>query len=483
MGGDATLIYSGTPEWNAWVDRYAATWPKQHAAMMHALAGVTRTRAQWLLPLLLEIFSSDIASEDVTIDQNEQRTAVLIRGAVIREFTMRAMFAVPSPMPPIASAPQLLRRVDEIDGRDHAFDGLFDAVRPAPMRKHRPVDRQTASILEGARSIREMQREARNAGEAVATRKRREREAGERAILGLGLEAAKHDDFPDVAAAEHLDTILVVDPLQAYDQQQIGAGPPMMTPRKDVPLRRRVITLRDDPIGKMAKRGQLHDWKPPAALAELCGRRAGLEAMLDELPVIDRQTSPGECKRIDRRRRQITDELRALQSEIAAIREAENARAEEQKQTRLNAARFYEKLYGAVEIGGARAIDPFREVVDGGRFITPDTDFRLAAQRRLAKIDAALGRTAVDLVRAVLVQKWEIGQVADAHGDDTATYKRNLRRQICDALDRISRFVPETPRPASFRSARDVYASLAVVASNVNAHGVLLAAIEAARIK
>jgi hypothetical protein len=244
-----------------------------------------------------------------------------------------------------------------------------------------------------------------------------------------------------------------------------------------------VINVRDDVVGRMAKRKQLHDVKPPAALAALCGRRDDLEAALDGLPAIDRQTPPGECKRIDRRRRQITDELDNVKTEIASIDGAENARAEEQKQTRLSAARFYEELYGAVEIGGARAIDPFREVVDGGRFITPDTDIRLAAQRRLAKIDAALGRAAVDLVRAVLVRKWEIGQVADAQGNDTPVYKRNLRRQFCGHLDKISRFMPETPRPAAFRSARDVYASLAVVASNINAHGVLLAAIEAARIK
>jgi hypothetical protein len=474
--GAATLIYSGTPEWNAWINRCAATLPKQHAAMMAAMATVARARARWLLPLLLEIFSSDIASEDVTIDQSEQRTAVLIRGATVREFTMRAMYTVPSPMPPPAPAgPQLLKRID-------GGDEVPKPPEPAPLSPLK-LDEETRSILEGARTLRGKQRAARNEAELDATRRRRALAAIEEATLTAALEAAKHDDFPDVEASELLDTILVPDPLEAFDQELIGAGPAMKTPRKDVPPRRRVIALRDDPIGRMAKRGQLHDWKPPAQLAELCGRRNSLEGALDALPVIDRQTSPGEVKRIERRRRQVADELRGVETEIAAIREAENARAEEQKQTRLYAARFYEKLYGAVEIGGARAIDPFREVVDGGRFITPDTDIRLAAQRRLAKIDAAVGRDAVDLVRAVLVQKWEIGQVADAKGDDTARYQRQLRQQLCAGLDKISRFVPETPRPASFRSARDVYASLAVVASNVSAHGVLLAAIEAARIK
>jgi hypothetical protein len=506
MSGDATLIYSGTPEWNAWVDRYAATWPKQHAAMMHALAAVTGARARWLLPLLLEIFSSDIASEDVTIDQSEQRTAVLIRGAVVREFTMRAMFAVPSPMPPPAR--QQLQRIGGEVPKPAEPDPIAVQIAARPRLKTiggaKPVPGMPmifeyegreiitadgknpfppAHVIVAAEPIDKKTLASRNAAEFETTRYRRARRAVEEATLTAALEAAKHDDFPDVEGSELLDTILVPDPLQAFDQELIGAGPPMKTPRKGVPPRRRVITLRDDPVGRMAKRGQLHDWKPPAALAELCGRRNNLEGALEALPVIERQTSEGEIKRIERRRRQIADELRGVESEIAAIQDAENARVEGQKQTRLNAARFYERLYGAVEIGGARAIDPFREVVDGGRFITPDTDIRLAAQRRLAKIDAALGRADVDLVRAVLVQKWEIGQVADAHGNDDARYKRNLRHRFCDALDKISRFVPETPRPASFRSARDVYAALAVVASNVNAHGVLLAAIEAARIK
>lgn len=505
--GDATLIYSGTLEWNAWVDRYAATWPKQHDAMMHALAAVTRARARWLLQLLLEIFSSDIASEDVTIDQSQQRTAVLIRGAVVREFTMRAMFAVPSPMPPIA-APQQLRqiggeppkpaapepapvriaarpRVRQIGGArpvpgmpmifEHEGREIItsDGKNPFPPEHvivdGEPIDKKTLAV--------------RNAAEFETTRHRRAGLAMEEAILAKALEDVKSNLVPDVEASELLDTILTVDPHEAFDQELIGPGPTMKTPRKDVPLRRRVINIRDDVIGRMAKRKQLHDVNPPAALAALCGRRKDLESALDGLPVIDRQTPSGEGKRIDRRRRQIDDELAGVKAEIAEIQDADNARMEEQKQTCLNAARFYEKHYLAAQIGGARAIDPFREVVDGGRFIMPDTDIRLTAQRRLAKIDKALGPDAVHLVRLVIVEKWEIGQIAEAQGDDSTRGRRRLQAQLRDALEKISRFMPETPRPASFRSARDVYASLSVLASNVNAHGVLLAAIEAARIK
>jgi hypothetical protein len=477
----ATLIYSGTAEWNAWLNRYQTTWPKQHLAMMNAMAAVTQRRARWLLALLLEIFSSDIPSEDVTIDQSEQRTTVLIRGSVQREFTMRAMFAVPSPMPPVtpAAAPHL-RRVGGVDGRDHAFDGLFDAVRPAPPAVLK-LDPETAAIREGARTLRMTERQARDDAEFETTRQRRARAAVEEATLAAALEAAKGNLVPDVEASELLDTILIDDPEESYEQELIGAGPAMKTPKKNVPQRRRVIAVRDDVVGKMAKRGQLHEVKPPAQLAELCRRRDGLEAALDALPAIDKLTAPGERKRVERRARQIEIELRGVIDEIAAIQNEANARAEEEKQMHLNAARFYEKLYLAVEIGGARAIDPFREVVDGGRFITPDTDIRMASARRLAKIDAALGSDAVNLVRAVLVQKWEIGQVADAQGNDTVRHQRHLRRRLRDSLDEIARFMPETPRPAGFRSAQDVYATLAMVASNVNAHGVLVAAIEAAR--
>jgi hypothetical protein len=475
----ATLIYSGTAEWNAWLNRYQTSWPKQHMAMMNAMAAITQRRARWLLALLLEIFSSDIASDDVTLDQSEQRTAVLIRGTAQHEFTMRAMFAVPSPLPPpIGGAIPQLRRIDGVDGRDHAFDGLFDAVRP-PSAARMPDDEREA-ILESGRVARKFRRQAQDE-EFEATRQRRAHAAIEDLTLAAALEAAKANRVPDVEASELLDTILIDDPEESYEQELIGPGPAMKTPKKNVPLQRRVIAVRDDMVGRMAKRGQLHEVKPPAMLAELCRRRDGLEAALDALPVIDRQTSAGERKRIERRTRQTEIELRGVVDEIAAIQNEANARAEEEKQLRLNAARFYEKLYLAVEIGGARAIDPFRQVVDGGRFITPDTDIRMASARRLAKIDAALGSDAVNLVRAVLVQKWEIGQIAEAQGNDTVRYQRHLRRRLRDGLDEIAHFMPETPRPASFRSARDVYAALAIVASNVNAHGVLVAAIEAGR--
>jgi hypothetical protein len=475
----ATLIYSGTAEWNAWLNRYQTSWPKQHMAMMNAMAAITQRRARWLLALLLEIFSSDIASDDVTLDQSEQRTAVLIRGTAQHEFTMRAMFAVPSPLPPpIGGAIPQLRRIDGVDGRDHAFDGLFDAVRP-PSAARMPDDEREA-ILESGRVARKFRRQAQDE-EFEATRQRRAHAAIEDLTLAAALEAAKANRVPDVEASELLDTILIDDPEESYEQELIGPGPAMKTPKKNVPLQRRVIAVRDDVVGRMAKRGQLHEVKPPAMLAELCRRRDGLEAALDALPAMNRQTSPGERTRIERRTRQIETELRGVLDEIATIQNEANARAEEEKKIRVGAARFYEKLYLGAEIGGACSFDPSMVYVDGGRGPVIDTDIRLASQRRLAKIDAALGGDAVNLVRGVLVQKWEICQVADAQGNDTVRHQRRLRRQLRDALDTIARFVPETPRPAASHQVRDFYAMLATVAKGQPAERALLRAIEAAR--
>lgn len=506
MSDETTLIYSGTAEWNAWINRYEATWPKQHMAMMNAMAAVTQRRARWLLALLLEIFSSDIAAEDVTIDQSEQRTAVLIRGVPVREFTMRAMFAVPAQLPPNASAQQRLRQISggppkpaapepaavRIAGRPHVrkiggakpvpgmpmiFEYEGREIITADGKNPFPPERM---IIESAPLDKKMLA-ASTVAEFETTRHRRAGLATEEAILAGALEAARHDDFPDVAASELLDTILVADPLEAYYQELIGSGPAMIIPRKDAPLRQRVIALRDDPLGKMAKRGGLYEVKPPPGMPELSRRCSTLEAALDDLPAIGKQTSEGDAKRIDRRRRQITAELRGVETEIAALVDLANARGEEEKQIRVNAARFYEGIYLTVEIGGARAIDPSRIFVTGGSFVTPDTDTRLAAQRWLAKIDAALGSDAVDLVRAVLVQKWEICQIADAQGNDTVRHRRHLQGKLRNALDQIARFVPATPHPAAFLSARDAYAALAAVASNIKAHRALLAAIHAAR--
>ena len=322
---------------------------------------------------------------------------------------------------------------------------------------------------------------ARSAAEFETTRHRRAGLAMEEAILAAALEAAKGNLVPDVEASELLDTILIDDPEENYEQELIGAGPAMKTLKKNVPLQRRVIAIRDDVVGRMAKRGQLHEVKPPAMLAELCRRRDGLEAALDALPVMDKLTAPGERKRIERRARQTEIELRGVVDEIAAIQDEANLRAEEEKRIRVKAARFYEKLYLGAEIGGACSFDPSMVYVDGGRGPVIDTDIRLASQRQLGRIDAALGIDGVNLVRALLVQKWEICQVADAQGNDTVRHQRHLRRQLRDGLDKIARFMPETPRPAGFRSARDFYAMLSMVAKGQPAERTLLRAIEAAR--
>lgn len=67
------------------------------------------------------------------------------------------------------------------------------------------------------------------------------------------------------------------------------------------------------------------------------------------------------------------------------------------------AGRRWQALYEAVEIGGARGIDPTREAVDGGRGASDGlTDARKKAARDLARADTALGSKGMNLIRSFL---------------------------------------------------------------------------------
>lgn len=67
------------------------------------------------------------------------------------------------------------------------------------------------------------------------------------------------------------------------------------------------------------------------------------------------------------------------------------------------AGRRWQALYEAVEIGGARGIDPTREAVDGGRGAVDGlTDARRKAAKDLARADVALGSRGMNLIRSFL---------------------------------------------------------------------------------
>jgi hypothetical protein len=161
-------------------------------------------------------------------------------------------------------------------------------------------------------------------------------------ILQDALEAVAANRTPYLNGSEHLGTLEVPDPLEEQEIIRAGRGH-FVRRRAHTPRRTRVVSLRDDPIGQMAHRGQLGN--------------------------------PAE-----------TD-------------------------FRLKAARLWQRYYEVAEIGGARGIDPTRDVVDGGRFEMPDTDASLRAQAKLKAVRYALGIIGDRIVTWVLGHKYSLRKV------------------------------------------------------------------------
>ncbi len=98
--------------------------------------------------------------------------------------------------------------------------------------------------------------EIRNAKENETEKRRRKKAKHSDDTLEQALEAAKINRTPYINGVENLGTLRVPDPLE--EQEIIRAGRGHFTiKKKNAPLRERVVSLRDDPVGRMAKRGQL----------------------------------------------------------------------------------------------------------------------------------------------------------------------------------------------------------------------------------
>lgn len=121
---------------------------------------------------------------------------------------------------------------------------------------------------------------------------------------------------------------------------------------------------------------------------------------------------------------------------------------------RIKAARHLQALYEAAEIGGARAIDPCKDVVSGGRVAEPDTDRRLAAIAAIGQVERVLGRGGAELVRKVLWQKLSIAQAAsDGVAAVTAKRLEYVGQRFRECLDTVAR---ELGYVATARGARRV---------------------------
>lgn len=103
------------------------------------------------------------------------------------------------------------------------------------------------------------------------------------------------------------------------------------------------------------------------------------------------------------------------------------------------AGRRWQALYEAVEIGGARGVDPTREAVDGGRGAVDGlTDARRKAAKQLATSDAMLGKEGKQLVRMVLGDRKFPRDVAVIWGDVSEKSVNYVTRRLRECLDTLA---------------------------------------------
>lgn len=131
-------------------------------------------------------------------------------------------------------------------------------------------------------------------------------------------------------------------------------------------------------------------------------------------------------------------------AKIVAIRNLRNdplARLHSHRQiddAQFYAGRAYQRDWETAE-RGARAIDPTKEAVDGGRIPEPLSDSQGKARMRLVEIERALGRKMHRVAHAVLIEGMSMEVMAlklfGRHGETAAKYYGRLFR---DALDELA---------------------------------------------
>lgn len=142
----------------------------------------------------------------------------------------------------------------------------------------------------------------------------------------------------------------------------------------------------------------------------------------------------------------------------------------EERDIRLKAARHWQRLYEQAEIGGARGIDPTRDVVDGGRFETGDTDVRLAAFTRLNQICRKLYLEDERLLTWVLEQKRTLKEYAVLFSTGGERRVAKLGDQFNRALDEVATFFGYRVEGRRGRSHYDVHAAMATAAYSPELH-------------
>jgi hypothetical protein len=105
----------------------------------------------------------------------------------------------------------------------------------------------------------------------------------------------------------------------------------------------------------------------------------------------------------------------------------------------LLAGRHWQKAFEMAEVGGAKAIDPTREAVDGGGFAYNGvTDAQSKALAMLAKATRALGLEGETIIRDVLASHMTLDQAAVARGLCSQAERVYLGRRLRECLDTLA---------------------------------------------
>lgn len=102
------------------------------------------------------------------------------------------------------------------------------------------------------------------------------------------------------------------------------------------------------------------------------------------------------------------------------------------------ACRHWERSYERVEIGGARAIDPTREAVDGGFIYEPFTEEMRRAARDLARCGKAMGRDGEAIVRDIVGRKMTLLLAATKRGLSTTEELLYFGHKFKETIEKLT---------------------------------------------
>lgn len=102
------------------------------------------------------------------------------------------------------------------------------------------------------------------------------------------------------------------------------------------------------------------------------------------------------------------------------------------------AGRHWQAAWENAEIGGIRAIDPSREMVDGGRLPELLTDTQRDAVQDLKAAREALGREGHSLIRDVLGNGLSIAEAADSRGLWSETDRKYIGKRFRECLSTLA---------------------------------------------